>query len=114
MFVFKKRKKYQHIHGLLGHWQKNLHYRQTHEHHVQHLGIQKILTLINHFNYEKNVLSYQNKEILFQVCKCVPTFSEKDSKSPEAPDNIFIAPVEINQKPKKGIMCLLKQIQCSY
>jgi len=53
------------------------------------------------------VLSYQKKEILFQACKCAPTFSEEDSKSPAAPDNIFIAPVEINQKPKKGIMGLL-------
>lgn len=72
-------------------------------------------SLINHINNnEKNVPSYQReeKEIPFQWCKSAPTFPEQDSRSPAVPDNIFLAPVEINQKPAKR-MGLLQQTQCS-
>lgn len=51
----------------------------------------------------------KEKRKRYQSCKSVPTFSEQDSRSPAVPGNIFLAPVEINQKPAKrtGLLCKL-------
>lgn len=50
----------------------------------------------------------KEKRKRYQSCKSVPTFSEQDSRSPAVPGNIFLAPVEINQKPAKRMGLLSK------